>query len=85
MKRKLRKSKSCVKCGSNSNNSSHHIIPKVWKVRTGRVTLCKDSCHREIEKLYLTEEARVGKVKFGQRYRLPSIRYAEILTQYLDK
>lgn len=78
----------CVHCGTTANLSEHHVHPvcHFGTRRTNRWTipLCI-SCHRTIEIGILFLESRLGGVKYGQRFKLHSSEYENIVRQFSKK
>jgi len=79
----MKKKGECLKCGSKEQMTMHHVIPKVFRVPTRRVRLCR-SCHNLIEKSISEEEHRIGNLHKGERYQLRNIDYIYILDTFLN-
>ena len=79
----MKKKGECLKCGSKEQLTMHHCIPKVFKVPTNKVRLCR-TCHDAVEIEIAKAEAIASNERYGKRYQLRNIDYIEILNQYLN-
>ena len=71
----------CQKCGAEKKLTRHHVLPKVHfgrKKNTDVVLLCPE-CHIKVENYILAVESFIFGVPFGERVKLQTQEYEEIL------
>jgi HNH endonuclease len=86
--RRFKKTDFCLKCGCRDKKKLtwHHVIPKVHlkseNAKADLVTFCRD-CHDKMEYYILSVESFIGKVSFGERFKLRSTGYYMALINFL--
>lgn len=77
--------KTCKRCGTKDNLTHHHILPRAFNhSRKNKRTICLcENDHRHLELIILQVESTVGRVKFGNRYKLTNSDYFQIVKNFV--
>ena len=70
----------CEKCGTKNSLTHHHILPSCHFKGRGYMGVLCESCHKQIERIYLKAE---GKAKGGKRNMLKEFEYSNLYYKFI--